>query len=184
MRSLSAALAGSVPACAAIVSAALVTTTTASAQSDAVWVHVSQGTELLATVAAQPLGEVRREAIVPVSSPLALARGEAVSMQPRVRPAARTTLRLPATPIDRATALTIDGFVLRYWKANGTAYVQVATTTADPVTGERETPLTTFALVAGETRDLVEARTFGAVPLTMSASSEPARSATLASRSR
>jgi len=74
--------------------------------------------------------------------------------------------------------------VLRCWKANGTAYVQVATTTADPVTGERETPLTTFALGAGETRDLVEARTFGAVPLTMSASSEPARSATLASRSR
>jgi len=74
--------------------------------------------------------------------------------------------------------------VLRCWKANGTAYVQVATTTADPVTGERETPLTTFALVAGETRDLVEARTFGAAPLTMTAASESALTATVASRSR
>ena len=184
MRSLSTALAGTALVCAGIVATALVTTTTVSAQSDAVWVHVSQGTELLATIAAQPLGEVRRETIVPVSSPVVLARGEVVSMQARVRPAARTTLRLPATPIDRATALTIDGFVLRYWKANGTAYVQVATTTADPVTGERETPLTTFALVAGETRELVEARTFGAAPLTMTASSAPALTATIASRSR
>ena len=184
MRSFTAALAGTALVCAGIVGTALVTTSPASAQSDAVWLNVSQGTDLLATIAAQPLGEVRRETIAPVSSPVMLARGEVVSMQPRVRPAARTTLRVPATAIDRATALTIDGFVLRCWKANCTAYVQVATTTADPVTGERETPLTTFALVAGETRDLVEARTFGAAPLTMTAASESALTATVASRSR
>lgn len=171
--------------------------TIVSAQSDAVWVSVSQGTELLATVAAKPMGELRREEILPVANPtakafvdtvgsgsrLALSPVSAVSMQARVVPVAQTSIRVPATQLDRNVPLTINGFVLRYWRSNGTAYVQVASVTGSPGVSDRESAMTTLALVPGESHELVEAKALGASPIVISASTSPAPIATIAARS-
>jgi hypothetical protein len=140
------------------------------AQSDIVWVSVSQGDELLATAAAKPLGELRREDIL-VSFKGTLAPG---SMAPTVTRVQQTAVRVPATPLDLNVPLTVNGFMLRYSRANGTAYITVSSIAGGPTTGERETPMTTFALAPGESHVLDEARPFGAAPITISASSAPA----------
>jgi hypothetical protein len=139
------------------------------AQSDVVWISVSQGDELLATAAAKPLGELRREDIL-IASNGALARG---SMAPIVTRVAQTAMRVPATPLDLNVPLTVNGFMLRYSRANGTAYVTVSSITGGPTTGERETPITTLALAPGESHVLDEAKPLGAAPITISASTAP-----------
>jgi hypothetical protein len=197
MRSLrfSTGLLGASLAGALIIHASVVTV---SAQSDAVWVTIAQGNELLATVAAKPMGELRREDIVPIASStgsalvnaaapvtyVASRDTPALSMNARVVPVAQTSLRVPATRLDWNTPMAINGFVLRYWRSNGTAYVQVASVTGAPGSGERESAVTTIALVPGESHELVEAKAFGALPIVISASTTPGAVATIAARSR
>jgi hypothetical protein len=156
----------------AILAGALVNTslfrTDVAAQSDAIWVNVSQGEDLLAAMTVQPLRQVRRDEIRPI--------GAVLSMAPRITTVAPTAVRVPATALDYSTPLSVDGFMLRSFRSNGTAYVQVASISGGAGTGERESPMLTIALLPGETRELAEAKALGAAPITLSAAtSAPAR---------
>ena len=75
----------------AILAGALVNTslfrTDVAAQSDAIWVNVSQGEELLAAMTVQPLRQVRRDEIRPI--------GAALSMAPRITTVAPTACTCP-----------------------------------------------------------------------------------------